>query len=119
MKAAERPAGGVTVEGDEPANHSLYEEYVRGFDEIPVLEDAVRIPPRRTLPPNFVRGERRNLRKAERDDGYSLREASRAELEALYSEYLAPKAAKPKRKPARAKKKTGGSKRRRKASAAA
>jgi hypothetical protein len=119
MKTAERPAGSVTVEGDEPANHSLYEEYVRGFDEIPVLDDAVRIPPRRSLPPSFVRGERRSLRKEERDDGYALREANLSELEALYCEYLAPKAAKPKRKPARARKKTGGTKRRRKSSAAA
>ena len=72
-------------------NHSLYDEYVRGFDEVPVLDDAVSIPPRRSLPPNFVRGERRNLRGEERPDGYALREAGRAELEALYREYVAPK----------------------------
>jgi hypothetical protein len=119
MKAAERPAGSVTVEGEKPANHSLYEEYVRGFDEIPVLDDAVRIPPRRSPPPNFVRGERRDLRKEDRDDGYSLRETSRAEIETLYCEYLAPKAAKPKRKPPRARKKAGATKRRRKSSAVA
>src|SRR5688500_6431036 len=119
MKAAERPAGGVTVDGDEPANRSLYEEYVRGFDEIPVLDDAVRIPPRRSLPPNFVRGERPSLRKEERGDGYALREATRAEIETLYREYLAPQTAKPKRKAPRARKKTGGTKRRRKSSAAA
>ena len=118
MKAAERPAGSPSVEGDEPANHTLYQEYVRGFDEIPVLDDAVRIPPRRSLPPSFVRGERRSLRKEERDDGFALREANRAEIETLYGEYVAPPAAKPKRKP-RAKKKTNGSKRRRKSSAAA
>ena len=119
MKAAERPAGSLTVESDEPANQAHYDEYVRGFDEIPVLDDAVRIPPRRSLPPNFVRGERRNLRKEERDDVYSQREANRAELETLYCEYLEPKAAKPKRKQPRARKKTGGTKRRRKSSAAA
>jgi hypothetical protein len=111
MKAAERPAGVVSVQGDEPADHFLYEEYVQGFDEIPVLEDAVSIPPRRSPPPNFVRGERRSLRKAERTDDYSLREASLAEIETLYGEYLAPKAAKPKRKQPRAKKKASGSKR--------
>ena len=72
-------------------NHSLYDEYVRGFDEVPVLDDAVSIPPRRSLPPNFVRGERRNLRNEERPDGYALREASRAELESQYGEYVAPK----------------------------
>jgi hypothetical protein len=119
MKAAERPAGSLTVEGDEPANHAHYEEYVRGFDEIPILDDAVRIPPRRSPPPSFVRGERRSLRKEERDDGYALREENRAEIEALYGEYLAPKAATAKRKQPRAKKKTSGSKRRRKSSAAA
>jgi hypothetical protein len=105
------------MDGDEPANQALYDEYVRGFDQIPVLEDAVRVPPRRTLPPNFVRGERRDLRKQERPDGYAQREASIAELELLYSEYLAPAAAKPKGKQARAKKR-GGGKRKRKASAA-
>jgi hypothetical protein len=118
MKAAERPAGSLSVEGDEPANQAHYDEYVRGFDEIPVLDDAVRIPPRRSPPPSFVRGERRSLRKEERDDGYALREANRAEIEALYGEYLAPQAAKPKRKQPRAKKKSA-SKRGRKSSAAA
>jgi hypothetical protein len=119
MKAAERPAGSLSVEGDEPADHPLYQEYVRGFDEIPVLDDAVRIPPRRSPPPSFVRGERRSLRKEERDDGYALREANRADIETLYGEYLAPPAAKPKRKQPRAKKKANGGKRQRKSSAAA
>jgi hypothetical protein len=119
MKAAERPAGSLSVEGDEPANQAHYDEYVRGFDEIPVLDDAVRIPPRRSPPPSFVRGERRSLRKEERDDDYALREANRAEIEALYGEYLAPKAVKPKRKQPGTKKKSGGGKRRRKSSAAA
>jgi len=119
MKAAERPAGSLSAEGDEPANRAHYEEYVRGFDEIPVLNDAVRIPPRRSPPPSFVHGERRSLRKEERDDGYALRESNRAEIEALYGEYLAPKAGKPKGKQPRAKKKSNGSKRRRKSSAAA
>jgi hypothetical protein len=120
MRTTERPAGSLTIEGDEPANHSLYQEYVRGFDEIPVLEDAVQVSPRRSAPASFVRGERRSLRKQERDDGYALREENRAELEALYGEYLAPTAAMPKRNPPRPKKKkTSGGKRRRKSSAAA
>ena len=118
MKAAERPAGSLSVEGDEPANHTLYEEYVRGFDEIPVLEDAVRIPPRRSLPPSFVHGERRSLRKEERADAHLLREASRAEIEALYGEYTAPKSASPKRKQARGKKKSARNKRRKSSAAA-
>jgi hypothetical protein len=119
MKAAERQASSLSVEGDEPANHTLYVEYVRGFDEIPVLDDAVRIPPRRSPPPNFVRGERPSLRKEERADSYVLREASRAEIEVLYGEYVAPQSATPKRKPPRRKKKANGNKRRRKSSAAA
>ena len=118
MEAAERPAGSLSVEGDEPANHTLYEEYVRGFDEIPVLEDAVRIPPRRSLPTSFVLGERRSLRKEERADAHLLREASRAEIEALYGEYTAPKSASPKRKQARGKKKSARNKRRNSSAAA-
>ena len=31
------------------------------------------------------------MRKEERPDGYALREATRAEIETLYGEYLAPK----------------------------
>jgi hypothetical protein len=119
MKTAERSVGGGILENDEPANHALYEEYVRGFDEIPVLDDAVRIPPRRVPPPSFVFGERRSLRKAERPDGYSLREDNLSEIESLYGEYLAPAAAKPKRKQPRSKKKSTPGKRRRKSSAAA
>jgi hypothetical protein len=73
MKASERAAASllgetdvaVDANGDEPLNQACYEEYVRGFDEIPVLEDAVVIPPRRPTPPSFVRGERRSVRKQE------------------------------------------------------
>jgi hypothetical protein len=81
--AHERTMQRVFLGGEEPADISIYEEYVRGFDEIPILDDAVRIPPRPPTPPSFVRGERRSLRKEERADGYSLREASRTELEEL------------------------------------
>jgi hypothetical protein len=119
MPAAERPTGSLSLESDEPADHALYDEYVRGFDEIPVLNDAVRIPPRRSPPPSFVHGERRSLRKEERTDGYLVREATRAEIETLYGEYVAPEAKKPKRKQPRAKKKSSAGTRRRKASAAA
>jgi hypothetical protein len=96
--AHERPMQSVFLGGDEPADLSIYEEYVRGFDEIPILDDAVRIPPRSPAPPSFVRGERRSLRKEERTDGYSLREASVTELEDLYREYLDPKPVRRKRK---------------------
>lgn len=92
----------------EPADRALYDEYVRGFDEIPVLSDVVRVPPRRALDPSFVRGERRSLRREERPDGYSQREASLAELESCYREYSAPAPLSAKRKKAR---KTASSKR--------
>ncbi len=94
MKASERAAANLFLDGEEPSNHDCYEEYVRGFDEVPVLDDAVAIPPRRPAPPSFVRGERRSVRKEERPDGYALREATQAEIERLYGEYLAPKAVK-------------------------
>jgi hypothetical protein len=121
MKAAERAAGRDAIGSDEPADRAHYDEYVRGFDEIPVLEDAVRIPPRPVRPPSFVQGERRSLRREERPDGYSLREQHLAELEALYGEYVAPQAVGRKRKQprAKAKKKAPAPKRRRKSSAAA
>lgn len=90
--------------GDEPADCAPYQEYVRGFDEIPVLDDAVVVPSRPPTPPNFVRGERRNLRKQDRPDGYEQREANRAELESLYQEYLEPKPVGRKRKTASARK---------------
>jgi hypothetical protein len=117
MKAGERAVANLVVEGDEPSNHAHYEEYVRGFDEIPVLNDAVRIPPRREPPPNFVRGERRSLRREERPDGYSQREASLAEIETHYREYSAPTAVRAKRATTSSKKRRGG--RRRKKSGAA
>jgi hypothetical protein len=94
----------VSLDGDEPADCALYQEYVRGFDAVPVLDDAVIIPPRPPSPPSFVRGERRNLRSQDRPDGYEQREANRTELENLYCEYLDPAPAGRKRKPASAKK---------------
>jgi hypothetical protein len=94
----------ILLGSDEPADRALYQEYVRGFDEIPTLDDAVIIPPRPPAPPNFVRGERRNLRNHDRPDGYEQREANLAELERLYREYLDPKPAGPKRKATSAKK---------------
>ena len=98
--------------GEEPGDRAHYDEYVRGFDEVPILDDAVTIPPRRPTPPSFVRGERRNLRKQERPDGYSQREANMAVLEQLYREYLDPQPARRTRKTA-AKKKPARSKNRR------
>jgi hypothetical protein len=75
---------------DEPGNNAAYEEYLRGFDDIPVLQDAVQIPPRRPQPPDFRRGERRDVRHESRPDGYAAREASQLVLELLYQEYSQP-----------------------------
>lgn len=94
----------ISLDSDEPADCALYQEYVRGFDEIPVLDDAVIIRPRPPAPPSFVRGERRNLRRQDRPDGYEQREANRTELENLYREYLDPTPARRRRKPGGAKK---------------
>jgi len=80
----------VAVTSDEPGNNAVYEEYLRGFDDIPVLQDAIRIPPRRHPPPDFRRGERRDVRDVQRPDAYAVREVSQAELELLYHEYSQP-----------------------------
>jgi hypothetical protein len=92
--------------GEEPGDRAHYDEYVRGFDEVPILDDAVIIPPRQPTPPSFVRGERRNLRKQQRPDGYSQREANLADIEESYREYLDPQPARGKRKTAARKKPT-------------
>jgi len=94
------PQGLAVATDDALGNHAAYEEYVRGFDDVPVLQDVVRIPPPRRQQPDFRRGERRDAREEQRADGYSLREAMLAEIELLYQEYAqpAPLAARPKRK---------------------
>jgi len=95
---------------DEPGNNAAYEEYLRGFDEIPVLQDVVRIPPRRPQDPDFRRGERRDVRHESRPDGYAAREASQLELALLYQEYVQPEPT----APTKAKKKTAKPKAKRK-----
>lgn len=102
------------AESDEPGNNAAYEEYLRGFDDIPVLQDAVRIPPRRPQDPDFRRGERRDVRHESRPDGYAAREASQLELELLYQEYAQPARAvitKAKKKPDKPKAKRKSKKR--------
>jgi hypothetical protein len=84
------PQGRAVAANDVPGNNADYEEYLRGFDEIPVLQDAVRIPPPRPRQPDFRRGERRDVRQEQRPDAYSLREATLAEIELLYNEYTQP-----------------------------
>jgi hypothetical protein len=98
------PIADRVAAGDEPGNNAAYEEYLRGFDEIPVLQDAVRIPPPRPQPPDFRRGERRDVRHETRPDAYSLRETNVAEIALLYDEYSQPAPARAVR--AKAKKKS-------------
>ena len=92
--------GRTVAADDEPANNTAYAEYLRGFDDIPVLQDAVSIPPPRRRQPEFRRGERGDARQKQRPDAYSLREATLAEIEFVYREYTqpAPVARPPKRK---------------------
>ena len=90
----EHSAAGVN---DEPGNEAAYKEYARGFDDVPVLFDAVRIPPRRSTEPDFRRGERRDVRKEPRSDGYAARESTLEQLELLYEEYSRPEPPTPSR----------------------
>jgi hypothetical protein len=94
------PRDSTVAADDEPGNNPAYSEYLRGFDDIPVLQDAVRIPPPRPRQPDFRLGERRDVRQEQRADAYSLREATVAEIEFLYHEYTqpVPVAPRPKRK---------------------
>jgi hypothetical protein len=90
LSQAPTPRGRTVAADDEPANNSAYDEYLRGFDDIPVLQDAVRIPPPLPRQPEFRRGERRDVRREQRPDAYSLREATLTEIELLYCEYAQP-----------------------------
>jgi hypothetical protein len=104
--------GRTVAADDEPVNNTAYDEYLRGFDDIPVLQDAVTIPPPRNRQPEFRRGERRDARQEQRPDAYSLREATLAEIELLYREYTQPApAARPPKRKKRQKRKTKTKKR--------
>jgi len=104
------PQNHATVAADdEPGNQEAYAEYLRGFDDIPVLQDAVRVPPPRRRQPDFRRGERRDVRKEPRADAYTLRESKLAELDGLYDEYCRPVAAPPP-KPKKGRKRKGKAK---------
>jgi hypothetical protein len=74
---------------------ALYDEYVRGFDDIPTLTDPVRVPPPRIAPPEFQLGERKDIRKHAREDAETLRETSAREQAKMYGEYVEPSAKKP------------------------
>jgi hypothetical protein len=72
------------------AERALYEEYVADLDDLPILTDPVAIPAPRATPPDFRRGERRDVRRHPREDGITAREHAAHELAALYDEYLEP-----------------------------
>jgi hypothetical protein len=98
MKNASAELTPTRAADEESGGHALYDEYVRGFDEVPVLRDAVALPPRRSPQPDFRKGERPDKRAEARPDPYSAREVRLAETETLYAEYLDPAAARPKPK---------------------
>lgn len=97
--------------------HVRYQEYVRLLDDVPVLVDVVREPPRVAVR-DFRLGQRRDQRKAPRDDAAELRERHDADLDRHYAEYASfdagvpmPKAG-PRRAPAKAGRKPGAQKKR-------
>ena len=97
--AAEEDAHPSSAEPAEPElDHALYDEYVRGFDDVPTLLDAVALPPRRVLEPDFRRGERPDQRKEQRLDPQAARSARTADLEQSYREYEQPEPARAARK---------------------
>ena len=63
-----------------------YQEYVRSLDEVPVLVDVVREPPRSAIK-DFRLGQRSDSRKAPRDDAAALRELHAGDVAAQYAEY--------------------------------
>ena len=67
--------------------HGRYQEYVRSLDEVPVLVDVAREPPRVTIR-DFRLGQRPDARKAARDDAAALREQHAGDVAAHYAEYL-------------------------------
>ena len=75
---------------------ALYDEYVRGFDDVPTLTDPVVVPPPRIAPPDFRFGERKDIRKHARQDAVTMREHNARELAEMYIEYAEPAATKPK-----------------------
>jgi hypothetical protein len=90
-----RPLKDPAAPNAELGNQADYDEYLRGFDRIPVLHDAVSVPVRTPPPPDFRRGERPDVRKDARPDSYTARQTNLAELDRLYAEYSDPSPAAP------------------------
>jgi hypothetical protein len=67
--------------------HGRYQEYLRSLDEVPVLVDVVREPPRAPIR-DFRLGQRPDARKAPRDDAAALREEHGGDVVRQYDEYV-------------------------------
>jgi hypothetical protein len=67
--------------------HGRYQEYVRSLDEVPVLVDIVS-KPARAATKDFRLGQRRDARKAARDDAAALREQHARDVAQRYAEYV-------------------------------
>jgi hypothetical protein len=63
-----------------------YREYVRSLDEVPVLVDVAREPPRAAVR-DFRSGQRADTRKAPREDSAALREQHAGDVAVQYAEY--------------------------------
>jgi hypothetical protein len=63
-----------------------YREYVRSLDEVPVLVDVAREPPRAAVR-DFRSGQRADARKAPREDSAALREQHAGDVAVQYAEY--------------------------------
>jgi N-acyl-D-aspartate/D-glutamate deacylase len=68
--------------------HGRYQEYVRSLDEVPFLVDVVSEPPH-VVTKDFGLGQRRDARKAARDDAAALREQHTRDVAQRYAEYVA------------------------------
>lgn len=82
-----RPDRVDTLAGAATEHQGCYQEYVRVLDEVPVLVDVVREPPRVPVR-DFRLGQRPDVRKAPRDDAAALREQHAGELARHYEEYV-------------------------------
>jgi hypothetical protein len=69
-------------------HQGCYREYLHVLDQVPVLVDVVREPPRVPVK-DFRLGQRPDSRRAPRDDAAALREQHAGELARHYDEYVA------------------------------
>jgi len=82
-----RPDRVEALDGAAAEAQGRYEEYVRSLDEVPVLVDVVKEPPRDVIR-DFRLGQRPDTRKAPRADAAALREQHASEVARQYDEYV-------------------------------